>query len=684
MYYDTSGLLVEDLTDDYLETSESTISPVPLAVSDILDANQLSSIVRSQHLTHVFVSGIEDLFCRGLKWGTQYDSLAVFVAPPSAGSGPGLQIRSLHSTAHRTYTLGMERFVTGAALYELPLSVSSDVPLAEIGLYNGRILFRRFTFPAETPTTMFQRLLMLDGFIHRNLNIVIRDVNGGQTLASTRRNWKPGSARSVIFCGDHFNACDSNGVLLAHGVFRPSSAMVTVLPPDIAGETWDGGPPARLPLLLLQDTYPCITTASGYEAADRFTQTPRLEYSDEGGVAVASFQNRRIDDRVEKVTNEWGTFGPIAGPSELFNATIRYREYFASTLGVPRLQYPGFSLWQGTIATLFRSEITFKTHTIVTDLQLMKTADIPAVTDITLVIAATEAAEPQVFNASVGNTKNLHPTLIASGGWFAAFSPSSSANAHIWYNRGAAVMITARPAAFDWASISAVLPPQGMQVRPGDSLIAELAQIGLATTQPVHSVKNVQALVSYLQHPSGLKISRGKRASGTSGGLLDVMADASSVALRVAAHEHTDMMLPLRVGGLQSRWSVGLWQIEGYAAGCYSNGSGVYSALGLDDHQHAHVPLYVGKGPANVVVGHPVIAAPRVGLVPGLVEQMFIQVTLINSSARIWHVDVNNPTNCTIEAELVVSMPEAAGLVVAGDVATVSVSVGPGQMLNVM
>ena len=92
-----------------------------------------------------------------------------------------------------------------------------------------------------------------------------------------------------------------------------------------------------------------------------------------------------------------------------------------------------------------------------------------------------------------------------------------------------------------------------------------------------------------------------------------------------------------------------------------------------------------GQGPRECCGRAPdVIAAPRAGLVSGLVEQMFIQVTLINSSARIWHVDVNNPTNCTIEAELVVSMPEAAGLVVAGDVATVSVSVGPGQMLNVM
>jgi hypothetical protein len=70
------------------------------------------------------------------------------------------------------------------------------------------------------------------------------------------------------------------------------------------GETWDGGPPARLPLLLLEYTYPSVSTVSdGGENGERFTQTPRLEFSDEGAVAVTSFQNRVIDASVEKVSN---------------------------------------------------------------------------------------------------------------------------------------------------------------------------------------------------------------------------------------------------------------------------------------------------------------------------------------------------------------------------------------------
>lgn len=102
-----------------------------------------------------------------------------------------------------------------------------------------------------------------------------------------------------------------------------------------------GGPPPSLPLLQLQLTKPIVSTLAGVEDFDRFTQIPRLEYSDEGSVAVTSVQNRVIDARVERVVNEWHTFGPIEGPSRIANATLRYREYFGPALGIPVSAYPG-------------------------------------------------------------------------------------------------------------------------------------------------------------------------------------------------------------------------------------------------------------------------------------------------------------------------------------------------------
>lgn len=105
-----------------------------------------------------------------------------------------------------------------------------------------------------------------------------------------------------------------------------------------------GGPPPSLPLLQLQVTKPIVSTLAGVEDFARFTQIPRLEYSDEGSVAITSLQDRVIDERVERVVNEWHTFGPIAGASHIANATLRYREYFGPALGIPVSAYPGESV----------------------------------------------------------------------------------------------------------------------------------------------------------------------------------------------------------------------------------------------------------------------------------------------------------------------------------------------------
>ena len=152
---------------------------------------------------------------------------------------------------------------------------------------------------------------------------------------------------------------------------------------------------------MLDDTFPTVHTVSDGEEGRRFTQTPRLEFSDEGAVAVTSFQNRVINSSVETVANEWSTFGPIAGASRIFNYTIRYREYFPPTLGIPDTQYPGFSLWQGTIVTMFRSEIQWKMQTTVSELRLMTCAAIPPTRTAILLYAQNASSTPLAFNASM-------------------------------------------------------------------------------------------------------------------------------------------------------------------------------------------------------------------------------------------------------------------------------------------
>ena len=105
-----------------------------------------------------------------------------------------------------------------------------------------------------------------------------------------------------------------------------------------------------------------------------------------------------------------------------------------------------------------------------------------------------------------------------------------------------------------------------------------------------------------------------------------------------------------------------MWQHQGYAMGHYSDGNGVYTALGQDDFSSSFVPLYVGKSQYHVSIGHPIIATGD-----GAAE-LIIQTTRINGTAAnpIWHVSLNNPTaERTLSVKLKVAMPELIGRAVA-------------------
>ena len=677
IYYDSTGVLVEGpLLDDYMVTSESTISPVPLVISEVATAAALTKAVTTQYINNAMVYDMNNLYAHGLRWNSQYDSMPVFAAKLQ-----GPEINGISDDTDRAYVLANEKFVTGSSVQFFPLSINSTVPLKEVVIYSGTKVWRRFSF--DGTTKVLQRLLLLNGFVHKNLNLVARDVEGNIAMGTTRRNWKAGSPRQIIYCGDHFNACDPTGVLLAHGPFRPLASYILPLPGDIAGGTWDGGPPPTLPLLSLELSFPTIVTLAGTEDVSRFTQIPRLEYSDEGSVAITSLQNRVINDRVERVVNEWHTFGPIDGPSKIANVSLRYREYYGPNLGVPETGFPGLALTQGTIGTLFRSEITCKVATTITSIQLLQTTIPPHATSMMIAYSVTASGPVNTFNATFGSSKPTLDVVIKRGGWWGAFSPTEVTNSHIWYNRGADVRIVASAVAgspsASWFFVYAAA--QNVSVAAGTALAPfEFAQIGVALTQEIHTLEDMTLLVGWLDKPSGLVVAQGTRTL-RNGGLFDIAVSAAAYVaeLSVGKHTATDMMLPVHVTGLQPRWTAGMWQYTGYAMGHYSDGNGVYTALGQDDFSSSFVPLYVGKAQYHVSIGHPIIATGD-----GAAE-LIIQTTRINGTAAnpIWHVSINNPTaERTLSVTLKVAMPELVGLVLPASAATVTLK--PGEFRNVL
>ena len=116
-------------------------------------------------------------------------------------------------------------------------------------------------------------------------------------------------------------------------------------------------------------------------------------------------------------------------------------------------------------------------------------------------------------------------------------------------------------------------------------------------------------------------------------------------------------MLPLRVGGLSRRWSVGLWQSEGWVQGTYGkDGRDRFSSLGIDDSNQSYVPLFVDRAPrTSVRVGHPLAAVGEQS------ESLFIQVTHVseppphaaaNDTNHVWHLSIQNPLESAVSVEL--------------------------------
>ncbi|MEM3063449.1 MAG: hypothetical protein QW303_07900, partial [Nitrososphaerota archaeon] len=250
-------------------------------------------------------------------------------------------------------TFGGEEFVVGPAVMPSAISVVAERGLKEIRIYNGQQLFRRLKFKGEKE---FNQTLVLDGTIQKNLVLIAEDMKGGKAVSFARRCWKDG-ALAPIFCSDHVN---DGGMLLYHGPGFLPLQRVPSLPHDVAGDTWDGGPTACLPLLGYQNTVPVLESDKGKEDGGRFNQTPLLEFSDEGAVAVSHILAEVFDDKVINIVNPWHTYGPIAGPSKLFSYIQRYREFVTPTVGVPQTGWAGPGVRVGINACVFREEIIFK------------------------------------------------------------------------------------------------------------------------------------------------------------------------------------------------------------------------------------------------------------------------------------------------------------------------------------
>ena len=177
-FYNRSGVLQESLADDFKRTQESTIGPTPVVVDLVGSPMELTaSVQEGRAATYVRTTSLARVFCDGLRWTGQYDSL-----PVSVSTGP---IVSVWPMAWRNYAFGSERLVAGRSVMPTPILItprSGGAPLTEVVISNGRELFRRFLLNS-TVAVPFQHTLLLDGYVHRNLVLEVTDAAGKTAIA---------------------------------------------------------------------------------------------------------------------------------------------------------------------------------------------------------------------------------------------------------------------------------------------------------------------------------------------------------------------------------------------------------------------------------------------------------------------------------------------------------------------
>lgn len=626
--YYKNGKLVEDLTDDYLKTAQCTIAPNPVSVNEVYSIDELEREIENNNaLTYVLARNIDTIFDDGLRWTHQYDGVGIFNS-----NGP---LVYGWPWCHRVITYGGEEFVTSISVMPSYIDVKSDIGLKEIRIYNGSELFRRIKLNGEKEYT---QTLVLDGTIQKNLVLIAEDIKGGKAISFPRRCWKDGSL-GVTFCSDHVNSYIDGLLPLAHGPYWYPINRSPVLPVNIGGDTWDGGPPACLPLIKNQDTVPILETENDKEDGRRFVQMPLLEFSDEGALVVSSVKEKLYDEKVLNIVNPWHTYGPINGFSKLFNYKQRYIEYVTPTVGVPETGWAGPGVRVGINVSIFSEEINFLKDDNVKSLQLALFAGINP--DSIIVISNGENVSEYPFKEiKIGQSFTLN-----KGDWIGFYKKGISSS-HIFINRSGPVKIVHKGNLIWYAEAPG-------KIKKGEKYIFEVCGIGIPVDVEVESKDDLIKIIKYIKNPEKLEIKKGKKINDI--GVLEFNPENYNVEVYVPKpKEKLNLTLPLMVKNLNRKWSAILWQKKGYCKGDYGKGENRFREVGIDIYGNIYIPLYVDYSDiTNIVAGHPVIAETDQG------KELFIQVTHVSENPDKWHISVNNPTDKIIKTKIkkVIQLP---------------------------
>lgn len=639
--YYKKGKLIEDMTDAYLLGVEGGVPPTPISFNLVRSAAELKKAVAAkQGLTYAKAPSLKDIYLEALDWSSQISCPNVF---PS--DGPMIQSWPYFSTA-RTYSEA--NFVTGDSQMPSLLHVKSEIGLKDISIYNGRRLFRRFL---PNGAREFKEILQLNNVLEKHLAVVVEDVKGNKAVSYARNCWKGDWGGG--YCTDHVNQGDG---FLAKG---QTSFLMGREPEVFGGFTWDGGAKGVRIMPFLCDGWspaPRLISDKGREGDfpqmgpdDRmFNNTPLVHMGDESVMNVTAELDQVFDGEIAqgyRVGSPWHSYGPV-DPSRLMKSIMRYAEFAQLSVGPSKAGWAWQGDRRGARISVFSNTITFKKNQKIEKLILKWSYFYNEPTPV-FVLHGDNHDNFKGYDISPKRLTEF--TLkIKKGHWFGFYSPQPS-NGCLVINRGETFNLNIKKLKSS-LTMYVLADLAGKKVKKGESHHYEFISVtDRIDTKPQGPSRFLQIL-RYLKNPDGFELMHGKRNQSI--GLFELQAQQHKVEFALTKPQiNFDTSLPVRISGLNRRWSAGYFQKQGYAQEHYGSGENRYRAAGIDDQGRVYAtifPDYAAR--THVVIGHPIISDKNG-------RDLFIQVMHQNlRTGKHWHVSVNNPTDRAITTKFYKNM----------------------------
>jgi hypothetical protein len=626
--------LVEDATDQYLVSAAGTLPASPIAYAPISSTTALRRAVAGHRgLTYARATGLADVTTALAWWDNSSPRHVV------ASDGPVIE---LWTRSGVIYTEAADDGIPGRSLAILPLRVTAENrKLMTVDVYDGERLIRRY----RPNSSRFEERLLISGALQHTLTVIAESSDGRRAVVAPSLTRKA-SGRQVEFCSDRLNDCDAGRLYRGPNPGSPQVLEMPGLVPAIGGVSWDGGPASKVAPFYLTLNGRLEPAGGPALSTDMMHQIPALSFADEGVVGMRSHGVENITSKlpVNNATQAWGP--KSSAPVTYVNSN---RIYVRPSLRPELSFFTRYPERAGPTMIVFRGRI-FPAGEVtgLQSAQLMSTASPPGIEPGSMLIWKRSLRDPvetlpREGSMVGGQRQPVRKTIsIDYGGWFGVYSPTGYQGTQIMLNRSEPIVVEIDGEMMQFFSSALQL---AATYGPEAPFSYELLSLAFHGSVPVVTDPSIiERQMEYLNSDSSAQVTRGEIFQGGAG-ICSVRARDSAVAMTATRRKDVWVPLPVRVVGLNQRWSAGILMNKGHRSSPIYTAGPRYRALAFDERGEVHFPLPAWLADQDVWAGHPVVASGRGS------EELIIEVTQAGSP-DVWAIEVHNPTESDIEAQL--------------------------------